>query len=179
MTLPVTLIVSCDDNVVRTHRGGSYDYELSLPPAFLRQDVTGIDSKVEEFRSDEVVISTDFGHYSSPPECSAQYQFCKVDEERIAERDALVGMFEHGSRERANEPKPFRIWVHVIVDRSQGLNLNLFARCDTRRACDDALSYFRRVRIFRLPNRPVENLAPPAPPPRATKLSFYDAPHCV
>jgi len=166
MTLPVILIVSCDDNIVRTHQGGSYDYELSLPPAFVRQDVMGIDSKVEEFRSDEVIISTDFGHYSSPPECSPQFHFCKVDEERIAGHDALVGTFEHGSHERPNEPKPFRIFVHVIVDRSQGLNLNLFARCDTRRTCDDALSYFRRVKVLRLTNLPVEHLAPPAPPPK-------------
>lgn len=163
----IALTASCDDaKVIRTEHPITYDYVLDLPPAFLRQDVSGIDSKVEEFRSADTTISTDFGHYSAPPSCSETNEFCKIRSEQIAGRDALVGLYRHGPNERSGEPKPFRVFVHVRVDERQGLALNLFARCDTERSCDQALRHFRQVRVLRV-NPPPAKRAPPPPPATA------------
>lgn len=155
---------ACDDPAtVNTAFPVSYDYVLDLPPAFVRQEVSGIDSKVEEFRSAAAVVSTDFGHYSAPPTCSSANEACDISKERIAGREALVGVYRHGPNERPGEPRPHRVFVHVPVDDRRGLALNLFARCDTRAACNEALGYFRRVRLLRL-KRPPMPMAPPSPP---------------
>jgi hypothetical protein len=45
--------------------------------------------------------------------------------------------------------------------------LNLFARCDTQRDCDEALRHFRQVRLLRT-NPPPYERAPPPPPPLTT-----------
>jgi hypothetical protein len=142
----------------------SYDYVLELPPEFAERDVIGIDSKVEEFASDDTIVSTDFGHYSAPPDCTASYQACRVEEDNIAGRDALVGVYRHGPDERPGETRPYRIWVHVKVAPQQRLNLNMFARCDTQAACDRALSYLRRVRIKERELSREAELPPPPPP---------------
>ena len=170
--LTLLLAAGCDDQrqpeVVRTGDFHvSYDYVLDLPPRFVQQqDVQGIDSKVEEFRSTDVVISTDLGHYSSPPKCEPANMACAINGEKIAERNALVALYGPSPNERQSEPKPYRVFVHVPVDEPYGLALNLFARCNTKAACDDALRHFRRVRLIRQPRAPVAwDLAPPPPPP--------------
>lgn len=162
----LTLTASCDDpEVVRNELPITYDYALDLPPEFVRQDVMGIDSKVEEFRSADAIVGTDFGHHSGLPSCSELNQSCEIHSEQIAGRDALVGFYRHGPDETPGEPKPFRVFVHVRVDERQGLALNLFARCDTRRACDEALAHFRQVRLLRINLPPAKKAPPPAPPP--------------
>lgn len=156
---------SCDDpKMIRNEIPLAYDYALELPPEFIRQSVSGIDSKVEEFRSPDVTISTDFGHHSAPPRCSPSNETCEIDRERIGGKEALIGLYRHGPNERPGEPKPFRVFVHVRVDERQGVALNLFARCDTQRACDQALGDFRQVRLFRI-DPPPTTLTPPPPPP--------------
>ena len=145
----------------------SYDYVLDLPPRFVQQEeVHGIDSKVEEFRSTDAVISTDLGHYSSPPKCEPANMDCAINGEKIAERNALVALYGQVPDQRQSEPKPYRVFVHVPVDERYGLALNLFARCNTKVACDEALRYIRRVRLIRRPRAPVaRDAAPPPPPP--------------
>jgi hypothetical protein len=162
----LTLTASCDDpEVVLNELPITYDYALDLPPEFVRQDVMGIDSKVEEFRSADAIVGTDFGHHSGPPSCTESNESCEIHSEQIAGRDALVGLYRHGPNERPGEPKPFRVFVHVRVDERQGLALNLFARCDTQRACDAALGHFRRVRLLRTNPPPARRAAPPPPAP--------------
>lgn len=56
----------------------SYDYELVLPDKFKRREVHGIDSKVEEWRSPDVIVSKDLGLYISPPTCSLASERCSV-----------------------------------------------------------------------------------------------------
>ncbi len=63
----------------------AYDYALTLPASFAKQDVMGINSKVEEFVSDDTVINTDFGHYGAPPQCEGNDRSCQVEEEAIGE----------------------------------------------------------------------------------------------
>ena len=142
----------------------AYDYILDLPPEFARQNVMGIDSKVEEFRSADTIVSTDFGHYSSPPDCSGAYLACDIEEDELAERDVLIGRYRHGAHERPGEPKPYRVWMHVEVAPRQGLDLNVFARCDTEAACDRALQYLMRTRIVEIDPPPVQSVPPPPPP---------------
>ena len=147
----------------------SYDYELSLPAEFKRHPVQGIDSKVEEWRSADTIISTDFGSYGAAPECYARSRSCNLSEERIGGRRSVVGRFRHGPEERESEPKPFRIFVHVPVDEGQRLSLNLFARCDNEAACNEALTYFRQVRLSRVERQDIstgpDGVPPPVPPP--------------
>ncbi|WP_187335217.1 hypothetical protein [Novosphingopyxis iocasae] len=157
--------VSCDEpDIIRSDTPIAYDYTLELPPEYVRQDVSGIDSKVEEFHSTDAIISTDFGYYSGPPECSPSQEACKITREKIAGKNALIGLYRHGPSERRGEPKPFRVFVHVVVDQRHGVALNLFARCDTKVNCDRALGYFRKVRLFRIKPPPAV-LTPPQPPP--------------
>lgn len=168
IVLLAIVAAACDDQVKQTHRGTRYDYKLTLPPAFVRLEVSGIDSKVEEFRSNDVIISTDLGSYSGPPECSRANKSCSIHQEKIAGRKSIVATFEHGIDERPIEPKPFRVFVHVQIIEHQDLDLNMFARCDTKRACLDTLGYFRRVKLIQLADRPAEFLPPPpALPPEA------------
>ena len=163
----LSFTAACNDSgTVKTEFPASYDYKLDLPTTFERQQVSGIDSKVEEFRSSDTAISTDFGLYSGPPTCSSANQACDISKERIAGREALVGLYRHGPNEWPGEPKPHRVFVHVSVDERHGLALNLFARCDTRAACNEALRYFRQVRLLRL-KRPPMPMAPAPPRPAA------------
>lgn len=172
VSLLLALLGSCDDEPRQTHQGARYDYDLALPPAFVRQDVIGIDSKVEEFRSEDTIISTDLGYYSGPPKCSQSSLSCEIHHENISGRDALVGVFEHGDSERQNEPKPYRVFVHVQVVEQNNLNLNMFARCDTKQACNDALGYFRSVTLIRLGDWPTE--VPPPPSIPQSKEPIFD-----
>jgi hypothetical protein len=161
----MALATSCDDrDPVRNVVPIPYDYALALPPEFVRQEIGGIDSKVEVFHSPGVIVSTDFGHHSAPPRCTGSSESCEIHSELISGRDALVGLYRHGLGERHDEPKPFRVFVHVRVDERQGVALNLFARCDTQRDCDEALRHFRQVRLLRT-NPPPYERAPPPPPP--------------
>ncbi len=165
------LAVSCDDEPRQTHQGARYDYDLPLPQAFVRQNVIGIDSKVEEFRSEDAIIGTDLGYYSAPPECSHSYQSCEIYSEDISGHDSLVGVFEHGDSERSNEPKPYRVFVHIQLVERNNLNLNMFARCDTKQACDDALGYFRGVSLLPLDDWPAD-IPPPPPIPQSKEATF-------
>jgi len=159
------LVGACNEPaIVRSELPVAYDYALDLPPAFVRQEVHGIDSKVEEFHSPDTVISTDFGHYSGAPSCAPANQSCSIRSEHIAGKEALVGLYRRGPEEAPGEPKPFRVFVHVEVDPPHGLALNLFARCDNEEACDRALGYFREVRLIQLPRQPASPV-PAAPPP--------------
>lgn len=143
----------------------SYDYALDLPARYTRQEVQGIDSKVEEFRSADTIVSTDFGYYSGPPSCNGSDPSCAIHGEQIAGRAALVALYRHGPDERLAEPKPFRVFVHVPVDGR--LALNLFARCDTEEACDETLRQFREVRLFRQGRPTVQrDSTPPSLPAR-------------
>jgi hypothetical protein len=56
----------------------------------------------------------------------------------------------------------------VRVDERQGVALNLFARCDARRDCDEALRQFRQVRLFRTTPPPFRRA--PTPSPRSTTM---------
>lgn len=162
------LTASCDDpRMVSNELPITYDYALDLPPEFVRQDVSGIDSKVEEFRSADAIISTDFGHYSGQPSCTESNEACELRTEQIAGRDALVGLYRNVPNEPAGGAKPFKVFVHVPVNERQGVALNLFAWCDTQLACDEALGHFRQVRLLRT-NPPPTRMAPPPPPPTAT-----------
>ena len=166
-SLFVLLLASCEDaETIQTDDRIAYDYALDLPDEYAAQEVTGIDSRVEEFHSSHTVISTDFGHYSSPPNCTGAYLSCEIEEEEIAGRRALVGRYRHAESERPAEPKPHRIWLHLDVAPQQDLDLNLFARCDTLTACERALGYFRQVRIVEAEAPPAGNEIPPAAPPR-------------
>lgn len=167
IVLLAIVTAACDDQVKQTHRGARYDYKLTLPASFVRSEVSGIDSKVEEFRSNDVIISTDFGFYSGPPKCSRANKSCSIHQEQIAGRKSIVATFEHGIDERPNEPKPFKVFVHVQIVEQQDLDLNMFARCDTKKACLDTLSYFRRVKLIQLADRPAEFLPPRPSPPKA------------
>ncbi len=148
------------------------DYKLTLPVKFKTQQVAGIDSKVEEWRSADATVSTDFGSHSSPPKCHIGNKTCSVSPERIGGVASMVGQSTHGPAERQSEPKPFKVHVHVPVDERQRLRLNLFARCDNRPACDEALGYFRRVRFLRQ-ERPSpmrrSGVVPPVPPHPETR----------
>ena len=145
-----------------------YDYKLELPSKFKRQQVQGVDSKVEEWRSADTIISTDFGHYSSPPTCYPKSMSCSISKEPVGGRPSSVARYRHTPEERSSEPKPFRIFVHVPVNESQRLRLNLFARCDSEAACNEALVYFRRVRLseeVRSGGQWDSGQVPPPPPP--------------
>lgn len=175
--LLMLLTVNCSESEVTPPMDGVgprylYDYELALPATFKRQDVSGIDSKVEEWRSPETIISTDLGPYSSPPDCAAGSASCSVMEERIGGRAALVGRNTLGATARSNDSAAMSasLHVHLPIDETQRLRLNLFARCTTTNACDEALGYFRRVRILKKiePVRPATTtVRPPVPPPQA------------
>jgi hypothetical protein len=146
----MALLASCGDaEVVHDDPTISYDYALVLPLKFVQQTVSGIDSKVEEFRSADTIVSTDFGLYSGAPECSESDQSCKIHSEKIAGRKALVKLYKSPPDERSGESKLFNVFVHVSVNEHYGLALNVFARCDTKQACDDALRYIRQVRLLR------------------------------
>jgi hypothetical protein len=146
----------------------AYDYQLVLPDKFKRNWVQGIDSKVEEWQSSDTIVSTDFGQFSGPPTCHVASTSCSLSKEMIGGRPSLVGRYRHGPQERAHEPKPFRYFVHIPVSERYGLKLNMFARCDSEPACDEALTFFRRVRILRT-ERPGSGLilpdSPSSPPP--------------
>lgn len=121
---------------------GGLDYRLELPAHFIHDnDVQGIDSKVELWRSPGAEVSTDFGMYSSAPECGFASRNCSIESGRIAERQALVGRYRwpHGN---ASEELPHVVFVHVPVTRE--IKLNLFARCRTEQACEDALENFHK-----------------------------------
>ena len=141
----------------------AYDYALTLPASFAKQDVMGIDSKVEEFVSDDTVISTDFGHYGAPPQCEGNDRSCQVEEEAIGEFQVLYAAYLAGPDFQAAKEYPYRVHYHVIVKPQQGLDLNLFASCKTETACNVALSHFRRVRIFAI-EPPVRDTSAPPPP---------------
>ena len=105
----LVLTSACDSpEVIENEMPAAYDYSLDLPSDFVRQEVFGIDSKVEEYQSKSVRVSTDFGHYSSPPGCTGSYKSCRIHGERIAGRNALVASYQHGPDELPGEPKPFR-----------------------------------------------------------------------
>lgn len=86
----------------------TYEYELSLPVKFKRHEVDGIDSKVEEWRSPQAIISTDFGLYSSPPTCNFESERCSVSKEKIAGRSSLVGRYSYVPGRLNDEQKLFK-----------------------------------------------------------------------
>ena len=169
LALACAAISACDQpETIENSWPVAYDYALDLPPDFVRQDVSGIDSKVEEFRSPDTVISTDFGHYSARPDCGGGKSACDIEEEEIAGLDALVVRYRPANAANPGDDLPYRVDAHVEVAKKQGLALNMGAQCDSDRACKEALGYFRKVRIMRVatPDAPVGGDAPPPPPPR-------------
>lgn len=126
-----------------------YDYALDLPAEFKRQQVQGIDSKVEEWRSPNIIISTDFGQYSAPPTCNFGRSTCSVSKEMIAGRSSLVGRHEFAPAEPGYERKSFQYHVYIPVSEAHRLGLNMFAWCESKQTCEEALSLIRQVRILR------------------------------
>src|SRR5688572_18145637 len=101
----MALTASCDDPpMIHNELPIVHDYALDLPPEFVRQDIRGIDSKVEEFRSADAIIRTDFGRYSGPPSCTESNGSCEIRTKQIAGRDALVGLYRNVPDEPAGEP---------------------------------------------------------------------------
>ena len=126
----------------------SYDYELDLPPKFVRDpSAHGIDSKAELWRAPGVEIGSDFGMYSGAPSCAAGQRHCSVTRETVDGRPALLGRARFGP---GDARAPYFVHLHLpVLERPYELKLNLFAHCQTEAACDEALALFRRVRIVR------------------------------
>jgi hypothetical protein len=171
----LSAVIACTDRERQDQRRSAhgritYDYELVLPDKFKRQEVHGIDSKVEEWRSPDAIIGTDLGLYSSPPACNFESERCSISKENIAGKSSLVGRYSYVPGRLNDEQKPYKYHVHIPLNDASDVRLNVFAWCDTELACEEALSSIRKVRILAGKQRPIDLVQPGIPPTPAPPI---------
>jgi hypothetical protein len=145
----VALILMCNMSVGSADSPGDWkvienkDFSFRVPPQFVKTDARGIDSFVEEYKGEGVVLSFDFGGWSNDfgdwPN-TTKYESVKIDD-----RNARIGTV----KDSFGRPSPYGTQVHFakIDPKKPGLKLSMFASCATVKDIELAHKIFKSIKF--------------------------------
>lgn len=112
-------------------------FSFSVPPSFKKTDARGIDSFVEEYVTNRVQLTFDFGMYSNnfgdwPKE--TKFEFLTIDG-----KPARIGTVEHEFR------KNLRYSTQVYIKLDENTALSMFAACKSEQEVALARKIFETI----------------------------------
>lgn len=134
------LLAGCStSDDTRWKRLENQSFSFSVPRSFKKTDARGIDSFVEEYTGDGILLSFDYGIYSNNfgdwPEDT------KYEDLEINGKAARIGTLAHASRHGYAYTTQIRIEVNGI------LALSMHARCRSEREVNLAKQIFQTIKF--------------------------------